>query len=293
MSSRAIVAIHNEKLTPDRVARCTLYISVGTRDLQVAIVHAQQECWLLEDHSLGNVRTLSERMQEIKALFDDHLYLKAGYWRDVVIGMKSHKFTLIPKGYYSPKTAPHCLALNVRLRPQHEGIFAYYHAQGGFVNVFAADKKIVQWLKSLYPKQRVLMTHQGSAFIAAAMKMHSGAELAQYALLDRGVLHVVVLSRDRLRFYNQFSIHTEHELLKYLLLVAKELRLSQRETPLVLAGDFGPKRVQAVRQQFALCKPFKRRDFLKFSYHFDEIPDHRYIDLTSFSLLPSPHVQHT
>ncbi|MCY4419570.1 MAG: DUF3822 family protein [Cytophagales bacterium] len=285
MARRRIFEISSAKMAPGILGRCRLCISVGLRDVQVAVLEGRKECHLLESHVLGDVRTLRGRMDAVQALFDEHLYLKAGYWAKVSVSFKSHKFALIPRAYYDPKTAPHYLSMNSFLRLEQEGIYAHYSPKGDFVNVFATEKKMVLWIRSLYPKLKPLITHQATPFVRGAIfSQGKQKNHALYALLDGRILHLTLLRGGKLLFYNQFAIRSKHDMIKYTTLVLREWKVPEKQTPFILFGDFSPPQLSAIRSHFPRARPGDRRKLLHFSYHFDEIPEHKYFDVLSFSL---------
>ena len=103
-------------------------------------------------------------------LFESHHFLTAGFWNSVKLSVKSHKFTLVPSGHFAKEAASDYLVINSELRPEVEDVLYYKHNQTDAVNIFAADQKLISWIKSLYPALKVGVVHQGSALIEGIMK---------------------------------------------------------------------------------------------------------------------------
>jgi len=277
--------IKDEAFDVNSLENYCLSIQIGIRDLQFCIIDTTtNRCLLVEDFIFQDVHTINTRLMVVQKLFENHHLLMAGFWHSVKISLKSHKFTLIPSDHFLPEASLDYLSVNCEVKTKTEDILHYKHTGSNAVNIFTADQKLVSWLRSVYKQKEILIVHQGSAFIEGINKYddHS-SEKSMFCYVDRGVVHLVVSQDKKLLYYNQFSVKTSEDFLKYVMLVFKELGLSQKTSKLIIWGE--------LNQDSPSLKLFKkyirnvslggRPSLFSFSYHFDEISDHQYFDVFS------------
>ena len=267
----------------DEIDQYSLIMQVGVHDLQFAVIDSQDnQCMALEDYKLLGIRTVNGRLKLIKRILDDHEFLIAGFWKDVKLCLKSHKFTLVPVNMFVQENAADYLALNSEIKTSFEEVNYYKQISVDIINVFAAETKMCEWIESIYKKKKVHIIHQGSALIEGVLK-HADhiQEKGMYCFVDRGVLHIIATENDRLLYYNQFAARNKEDYLKYILLVFNELKMSNKKHKVFLWGFIQPN-----SDQMTLLKKYIRNisfgskpSFLKFRYVFDEVEDHQYFDL--------------
>ncbi len=285
---RRVRRIKSDKFSIDDLHEFTLSLMVGIRDFQICVTNPQGDILYLEDFKLENIKTINARLEVLKSIWDDHHFLKAGFWKKIKLALKSHKYTLVPQKAFIPESQKDYLAVNSEIKPKQEAIYHYEHNLSDAVNVFAGDGKLVNWVKSVYKNKEVEVIHQGSAFIEGALREYQNVkEPMVHALIDRGVLHIVVTMGKRLLYYNQFAARKGEEILKYTMLVYKELDLDQKKTRLNLWGSF-----KANNPHLDLLKKYIRHIEMggrpkpvNFRFHqFDEVGDHQYFDLYNVPL---------
>lgn len=285
---KLVKRIKDSRFDVEKLHYYCLSLQIGIRDIQVCMTDTRDgACLFLEDYLLVDVKTINTRLQALKALFENHSLLSAGFWHSIKVALKSHKFSLIPSALFVPDSISEYLKLNSVVNPKIEDEYYYNHKASNIVNAFAADKKLIAWLKSVYQNKEVTVAHQGSALIEGVLKSKkSSADKTMYCIMDKSVLHVFVAQNQQLFYYNQFSIKSSKDFLKYVMLVFKEFGMDQRTQPVVLWGNLTEN-----GETIALLKKYirnvsfgQRPDFMKYSYVFDEVLDHQYFDLYSVYL---------
>ena len=256
---------------------------VGIHDLQFAVVDTQDnQCMGMEDYRLVGARTVNGRLRLIKEILDNHEYLTAGFWKEVKLCLKTHKFTLVPSEFYVPEAQTDYLVLNSELNASFEQVSSYKHGSAKVVNVYAAESKLFKWIQSIYKKKKVHIIHQGSSLIEGVLKHAEHIqEKGMYCFIDRGLFHVLVTEEDKILFYNQFSARKREDILKYILLVYQEMKMNPKKHQLFLWGF-----IKQSSEEMKMLKKYihnisfgSRPSFLKFRYHYDELPDHLYFDV--------------
>jgi len=280
---KRVKRIKDGKFSIDELDHYVLIMQVGIYDLQFAVIDSQDnQCMALEDYRLQGIRTVNGRLRLIKQILDNHEFLIAGFWRDVKLCLKTHKFTLIPADMFMQEHAADYLALNSEIRTSFEEVNYYKQISINTINVFAAETKLCRWIESIYKKKKVHIIHQASALLEGILKHADHVkEMAMYCHIDRGILHILVTESDKLLYYNQFAARRKQDYLKYVLLVFGELGMDNKRHQVLLWGFIKPS-----SEEMTLLKKYIRNvsfgskpSFLKFRYVFDEAEDHQYFDI--------------
>lgn len=273
----------SDRFDVDNLQNYVLCMQIGVRDFQMMIVDAiSNECLWIESYAFQNVATINSRLVVMKDLFEGHQLLRAGFWKEVRVSLKSHKFSLIPASHFEEDSVAEYLKLNCSINEKIEGQYFYKHKKSNVVNAYAFDQRLVDWLTNVYPSKQVTFFHQGSALIEGVLGQSSpNNDKVVYGIQDKGVLHVFVAQNQKLLYYNQFSIKSTQEFVKYILMVFKEFGLNPKSQAVVLWGSLSTQSEQfrALKKYVANVGFGSSPNFLKLSYHFDEIPEHQYFDL--------------
>jgi len=285
---KLVQKIKDTKFDVEKLQNYCLCLQIGIKDLQVCVIDTTSEtCLLLENYSLEDVRTINTRMHVLADLFENHHFLMAGFWNEIKVSLKGHKFSLVPATHFLSDSIADYLSLSCVLNPSVDGEYYYHHKTSQVVNAYAADKRLVDWIKSLYPKKGVTFIHQGDAMIEGILRDDKiNPEKTVYCIQDKNVLHVFVADHQKLQYYNQFSIKDAKDFVKYVLMVFKEFSLKQKNQPVVLWGG-----LTSQSEQYKLLKKYvfnidfgQRPSYVNLSYLFDEVPEHQYFDLFSIYL---------
>ena len=275
--------IKTDKFDVDQLMHYCLCIQYGIRDIQLCVIDKRNHnVLILEDYRLDSVKTINSRMESLKSVFDDHSFLRAGFWKEVKISYKTHKFSLVPSDLFYEEVAPEYLSMNAALKPNIEDVYYYKHHVTNAYNIFAGDRRLINWSKSLYPSKKVQVAHQGSSIIQGILKYKDHThEKMIFCVFDGNIMHVVVSWQLQLLYYNQFVAKQPQDFLKYVVLVFKEFKLSQKTTKMVVWGNMPreSKIIQLFKRYIRNISLGHRPGYQRFGYHFDEIPDHYYFDL--------------
>lgn len=282
---KLVKRIKNTKFTIDELDHYSLIMQVGIYDVQFAVVDAQDNVVMgLEDYTLSGIRTVNGRLRLIKEILDNHEYLTAGFWKDVKLSLKTHKFSLVPSSMFVQSSAADYLAINSEIKTSFEDVNYYKHIGVSSVNVFAAETKLCRWVESIYKKKKVHVIHQGSALIEGFLK-HADhiEEKSMYVYFDRSILHIIVTEGNQLLYYNQFAARKKEDYLKYIMLVFNELKMNGKESHVFLWGFIKPgsDEMKLLKRYIRNVSFGSKPSFLRFSYLFDEVEDHQYFDVLS------------
>ncbi len=277
-----------ESFSSKKLSSYALCLNIGIKDLQITVINEQTSaCVLLLDYRLENIKTVKGRVEIIESIIGGHKMLSSDLWNSIKVSFKSHKFSLVPNSHFIPETSSDYLALNCKIKTKIDEVYYYKHISSSAVNIFASDKLIVNFLKNTYNNKSLQVVHQGSALIEGVLKYDDHAQdKTMFSFVDRGILHIIVSANRKLLYYNQFSTHKSEEMLKYIMLVFKELKMSSKTSPLVIWGmvKTNSELVELTKKYIKNLSLGAKPNFLKFSKEFDSVEDHRYFDAYSIFL---------
>ncbi len=285
---KLIKKIKDDRFDEEKLHQYTLLVQFGVRDLQVAIVDAEDSRLVFfEDYVLGDSNSHSELINQYQQLFDSHPVLHAGFWSEVRISVKNTKFAQVPASLFLPEAAAEYLRFNAQLDPEKEDILVCQNQRSDAVTVFAVQKELNTWLNSIYANTRLTLVHQSAALIEGVLEYAKANENPLYIYVDRFKLHILAVSNGKLLYYNQFLIKQFSDYVKYIMLVLKGLGMDQNTSQIVLWGYIGknsPHYLEFVK--YVRNVGFGGRPaYLKFGYLFDEVQEHHFFDLYSIYLL--------
>jgi hypothetical protein len=285
---KLIKTIKDERFDEDQLHQYALTIAIGIRDFQTVVVDTDDNRLIFfEDYILGELANPQDLLVQLQSLFDAHPLLKAGFWKEVKIGIKNQKFIQVPSALFLPAAAGDYLPLNSAFDPHTEVALFNEHSNGA-VTVFALYKNIQDWLFQLYPNHHLKFIHQASGLIEGVTQYGlNRANRPLYVYIDRFKLHIISVENGQLIYYNQFIIKQFSEYIKYIMLVLNTLQMDQQTSEIILWGYIG----QTSPHYNEFVKYIRNVSFghrpadLHFGYLFDEIQDHHFFDLFSIALL--------
>jgi len=280
--------IKEEKFEVDQLHNYSLNLLLGNRDFQVSVIdNRDNRCLLVEDFIISNVDSYSNLINVFENIFDNHHLLKAGFWSSVKVGFKSNKFSLVPATLFNAESVFDYLKFNCKVSQEYDKLLYYAHTESEAVNSFAVNKKLFDWIESLYPDKEVTYVHQSSSLIEGVLaELENYPKDAIFVYIDRFKLHIIASKNKKLEYYNQFSIKVFADYIKYIMTVLKGLDRDQHSSNIVLWGYLG----KQSKHYNEFAKYIKNISFgtrparLKYGYLFDELQDHQYFDLYNVHL---------
>lgn len=276
-------ASKDDRLDINQLEHYLLCIQIGKRDVQIMVADSKSHrCLLLEDYIISDYGSIAEKLKSIQSIFENHHLLMARFWKNILLSFKSEKFSIVPLEYFLKEHARDYLKLNCRVDIDTEGVGYYKIGKLDAANVFSFEREILNWLRELYGKPNVRVTHQGGMLINALLEKNKQNKQKQISVyIDRFYMHIIVQKGHSLLFYNQFGIKSFDDYIKYINLSLHEFSLSKNGTSVELYGFIkdGSSHLKALKKEYAAIRLGERPDFLKFGYMFDEIDEHKYLDI--------------
>jgi hypothetical protein len=291
LNYKLIKKIKDERFDEDNIHQYHLLIHIGTRDLQVAVIHdVEPRVLLLEDYVFPSLASQQELMQILEHLFDSHPFLRAAFWKQIRVSIKSNKFVQVPEVLFVEDAKYEYLKYNANVNPDEEEILHVRNPRSQAITIFAVSKDLRQWLSALYPNNPPVYIHQSAALVEGITNfVQKRKDSYLYIYIDRFKLHIVSCDQGKLLYYNQFIIKQFSDYIKYIMLVMKSLNLDQRTSQVMMWGYIG-KNSQHYQEFYKYINNVTfgpRPSYLKFGFIFDELQDHHFFDLYSMYLLGS------
>jgi hypothetical protein len=287
-SHRLLKKIRDDKFDEDRIGQYHLALLTGPHDLQVLVYEpeSRRALWL-EDYVFPSVNQDEDWQASLQELFNQHPFLLAGFWKQVMVGVKTPQFVQHPHSLFAETDARACLAHNAYIEPNSE-VQAFAIPNAGLVTIFALPSVIKRWFTLAYPSTQLVFTHQSCALIQGLI--HERAEDTEnplYIYVDRFRLHIMAATPEGLRYYNQFAIHHFNEYIHYIMLVMHTLGMDQQKAKVVMWGYVG-KNSPHYHEFYKYIRTLTyghRPASLTYGYVFDELQDHQYFDMLNMPRL--------
>lgn len=286
---KLIKKIKDEKFEEDKLHQYTLLTQIGAKDFQTAVIDSEDNRLIFfEDYVLSDIQSPDDLFTALKALYEGHENLMAGFWKEVRLSIKNNKFVQVPAPLFAEDAAAEYLAFNAVVDPAKETARFCRNQLTEAVTVYAVQNDLLDFLQRTYANTRVNLFHQSAALIEGVLTYAKGKEgQPLYVYVDRFKLHILWVKEGKLVYYNQFLIKQFTDYAKSIMLVMNALGMDQEHTPVVLWGYIGknsPHYQEFVR--YVRNVGFgDRPKHLRFGYLFDEVQDHHFFDLFSLHLL--------
>lgn len=250
----------------------------------------EKRCVAFEEYIfVANEITSFESLKEqVRHIYDNHLWLMAGFWQGVTVCVKNTLFTIIPEAVFDESKAEEYLHFAGDIQFEKEiPVFSRLKKEEAMV-IGSLPVIWHEWFNELHPTFEVSFEHQAQAFVNGAMqyKRFAQPDRPQVCILieDKYIL-LTVLHEGKLLFCNAFAYKSTRDIVYFTLLTFNQLRLDTKTTETTLWGKV-TKDSQIHRDLVRHIRQLgfgRRPDHVYFNYLFDEVQDWRYFDLFSMS----------
>lgn len=284
---RNIKYIKDDRFDIDSLHHYDLSLIIGDRDFQLCVIDQRENrCLIIEDYILSSYTSEDEKIEMLAQLFESHTLLMAGFWNSVKLAVKGNHFSMVPCHLFDEEFAPEYLQHLSPVSPDQDFYFSYRFNYAETTCVFSANRKTIHWIRSHYPNLHIQIVHQSAALLEGLLHHNQEENLQVNLMIDRFKLHVMVHEGTHLKYYNQFLIKTFEDYIRYSLIAFHEFGLNPKENAVRVSGFIkeGSAHLEELRKHFTHIQLAEKPSHIKFSFHFDEVEDHQYIDLLHLSL---------
>ncbi len=287
---KQIQSVKDDEFNVDSIPEYTLSMQIGNKSFRFCILDTRvNKCLWLEDYSFSSILFTEQLLDQLNLIFDDHMVLQAGFWQNIFLSFQNQQFTLIPEAVFKPEQAADYLQLAADTTLEPMDVHYYKHVSSGMVNVFAAQRKTIDWFKAVYLNKHIQLVHHTSAFIEGLKYNNSSSAKPSQTLsilIEESYLTIALVDGQQLEFCNTYYYTSVQDFVYYTMLVMQELKLNPETCKVILYG--GISHDSAIFN--TLYKYIRNVNFgakpkhLEFGYKFDEVLDHRYFSIYNIYL---------
>jgi hypothetical protein len=268
----------------DAIPDYTLNLQIGSDSFRFCIIDGHEnKCLWLEDYRFSSLFFTEQLLDQLNLIYDDHQVLQAGFWEKIKLSFRNQHFTLIPEAFFKKELVNEYLQKTIETSSEPEEAFFYRHSLFGMVNVFSAERKIMDWFRAAYLNKTISILHQTSAFIEGVLQVPEKSTSAQSLsiLVEQSHLTIVVTEAKKLHYCNTFFYSSVQDFTYYVMLVINELSMDPETCKVILYGELNhDSAIFSLLYKYIRYINFgSKPDKIQFSYRFDEILDHRYFDV--------------
>lgn len=280
--------IKDDQLNVDRLSLYDLSIQVSKDTFKICVTDSEKSrCVLLEDYSFFNINSGKDLIQQLENIFDDHHVLKANFWKSIKLVIRQQGFSLVPVSLFDENFVEDFLQFNYSKKTDEDRIYYYRQQSLDAMNIFVAEKEVVEWFEKAYPGRPITLVHSTSPLIEGLLKNYSNKEERSiYINIDGHHLTLLVIENRKLEFCNTFHFLTTDDFVYYVLFIFDQLQLNPEHIPVTIWGDLSIDSpiYRRLLKYVRFVSLGKRPSSLYFSYNFDEIFDHTFFDLYNMHL---------
>ncbi len=241
-----------------------------------------QKALYLEHYTFSEVFTSNQLLVQLSLIFEEHHFLKAGYWKNIKLGIQNNKFSFIPSNLFEQEFIYDYVKLNVEISKDYY-LFSHNTITGlNTENCFAFEKNIKHWFTKSYYGRNIQFIHHVTPFVEGIIREYiSDGEKIVYLNISSKAVDIIIAQDQHIEYCNVFNYNSSDDLLYYLMFVLNEFSLSPNQTKVVLWGDIDQTSIQFAKlyKYIRYLSLGKRPKSLKLGYVFDELYDHQFFDL--------------
>jgi len=199
--------------------------------------------------------------------------------------VESEKSTLIPMPLFDPAELNTYLKFSHNVR-EDEDIISNSMPNLEAFNVFSILKNLREKISSMFPD--AIISNISNTLIEGILINHKNQNIKNKVFVNvrNSIFDVVLIDGKRLIFHNSFKYKTKEYFIYFLIFVFEQLRINPEEVELVLLGN-----IQKNSSLYEIAYNYireisfgKRSELFKYSYVFDEIPEHFFYNLLNSNL---------
>ena len=280
-----ILSIKDKHFSIYHLQQYHLAFSIGNTSFRISCIdQTTSRCLLLEGYRL-DYSHITERISTIRQLCQEHPFLAAKVWNAVTLCIENQQYTVIPKPLFQEKnTADY---LNLAFSIGSNTVRHFVHPNLDVVVAFAIEPSLLRWFQTTYDQASFYTIHQASSLIEGVFSYLKAKRLRAsprlFILAESKYIHITVIKKANLLYYNRFSYSNSDEFLRYILIVMHTLGLDPGSSEVILGGNI-TKNSLAYRKARSYIRKVvfsDRPPYLKFRCAFKKSIITNYFDILS------------
>jgi len=276
------ISLKDERLDIDRIDQYRLSFFIGEDSCQISILDIQKKLLLLlEDVAFQKELSLVDNLE---ALYDDHILIAAGFWKEVQVYIRNKKFSLVPVPVFDKSLLQQYIQLNSPTDPNLDEYRFKILDELGLAMAFAYTADVKAWFKDKYPNNGLKFNHQSIAFLKGLQsQLRSRAQSSIYLMLNENEVMIAGFNLSRVAIYNQFEFSDSMDLVKRILYTARQYSEEGQSIPVLLHGSKNQidKHYPTLKKYFTNIELGQRPSDIHMHPLFNELEQMEYFDVLS------------
>lgn len=276
------ISIKDERLDIDRIDHYRLSFFIAPESCQISIFDIQKKhLLLLEEIAFNQELDLIENLQ---AIYDDHVLMAAGFWKEIQVFVRNKQFALIPYPVFDKSLIQQYIQLNEPTDPNLDEYRFKILDEMGLAIAFAYPASLKVWFREKYPNNSLYFNHQSIAYFKGLKgQLRSKAQSSIYLLLNEHETMIAGFNLSRVAIYNQFKCDDSMDLVKRILTIARQYSDEGQSIPVLLHGTKNQinKHLPTLQQYFRNVELGSRPSDIIIHPIFNELEHTEYFDVLS------------
>lgn len=281
-NTQEIISIKDERLDIDRIDHYRLSFFISPEGCELTIYDIQKKQLLLFE--FRGFDTELSIIQNLQVIYDDHVLISAGFWKEIQVFIRNRQFSLVPFPVFDKKLLAEYVRLNEPSDPNTDTYHFKILDDMGLAVAFGYPEKVKDWFKSCYPKVSLHFNHQSIAYLNGIKdQLRDNVNNSLYVCLNENEVLIAGFNLRRLAIYNQFRFNDAQHLVKLILLTAQQFSDAGQSIPVLVHG---------VKHQVEMQMPTLQRYFQNVALGprpagimihpiFNELENYEYFDVLS------------
>jgi len=280
------LAIKDDKFNPEYLSQYNYIICFFRNSIEIGVIDSlDSRVLVLERYRIENKNRIENYIDEINKIFDNHYFLKAGYWKSINVILSNEKMTWLPKEIFVEPYAREYLKLNCELNFVYDKILWNQLEALNLVCIFSMHVKLYEWVTTIYQGKKIQFYHSSHIGILSCLgKMNFAPFLISLSLQD-DLLQIIIFKNSKLFFCNLFKIKTADDIRYYIYAILQEFKIEVQQCNVELFyNSENENLVKHIYEIFPNATKGKKCETKTFGYIFDELQDNQFFNICYFPL---------
>ncbi|MFQ3577084.1 MAG: DUF3822 family protein [Cytophagales bacterium] len=280
-SSVEIISIKDDKFNPEYLSQYHLVTCLSTHSIEVGVVDMiDNRILALERYPINGIGSHESYVESLNSVFENHYFLKAGYWKSINVVINNDKMTLLPKELFVDTYAREYLKLNCELNFVYDRIFYNDIDKLDIVNIYSIHNRVFDWLKDIYVGRKINFLHTSHLCILSCFKNDISSKFKITISLHDNYLMIVIMKDNKLNFCNSFRIISNEDVRYFSQAIIQQFSINKNQCSVeVFVSPENEERLNMLNESFGHIKKGNRCDSKTFSFVFDEIAEHNFFNI--------------
>ncbi len=268
------ISLFDKSYVSGNTKQYKLYIELSTNGIKHTIFNTVNNTFIgLEEYQFSDIHNDYSLVAPLKEIIANNPIYKNEF-EAICIALVNNRSTLVPNAIFKADKLQSFHQFNFTQREEDQ-FFSDQLINLSAHNIYSIPDFITDLFKDL---KRVSFKHFSSSLIESSL-LHAKKEKA-LSLLHVHILpssfQIVAIKNQKLELYNSFTYQSSEDFIYYLLFVLDQLSINNEEASISLSGHVEKNSViYSILHKYIKTLTFgKRPENLKFSYIFEETPEH-------------------